>query len=264
MIPEQLTDRAEEIEGGLLGSPRSSPKRSNTHHVRFWIGLVLILAVVMVVWWNRDRLTLESLVGYESQLRNWQTHAPLLVFAAGFGCYVAITGLSLPGAAALTLACGWVFGVVEGTLLASFASTTGASIAFLLSRYFFRESLQDRLGKRWQRFQESLDRDGAFYLFTLRLLPAVPFFAINAGMGLTRIRLWTFWWVSQIGMLPGTALYIYAGSRIPTLHELSREGIYAIISVPQLLQLTIAFALLGLFPFAARKAVRFLRRSRAN
>lgn len=168
-----------------------------------------------------DRLSLDYLADREATLRQFQTDHPFLVYGAAFLIYVVVTGLSLPGAAAMTLIVGWYFGLVRGIILVSFASTLGATLAFLLSRFILRESIQTRFGDRLDSFNQALEREGAFYLFTLRLIPAVPFFVINVVMGLTRIRTWTFWWVSQLGMLAGTAVFIYAGSTIPGLAQLA-------------------------------------------
>ena len=120
----------------------------------------------------------------------------------------------------MTLVVAWYFGFWKGLVLVSFASTCGATLAFLLSRYLLRDIIQSKFGERLKTFNESLDREGAFYLFTLRLIPAVPFFVINVVMGLTRIRTTTFWWISQVGMLAGTCVYVYAGSNIPSLSQL--------------------------------------------
>jgi len=134
----------------------------------------------------------------------------------------------------------------------SFASTSGATIAFLLSRHLFREAVVARFGPRLASFNEHLRTDGPFYLLGLRLLPLVPFFVINLVMGLTPMRARTFWWVSQLGMLPGTAVYVYAGSRVPSLAELAEHGVASVLSAGQLLQLAIAFALLGTFPLIVK------------
>jgi uncharacterized membrane protein YdjX (TVP38/TMEM64 family) len=172
-----------------------------------------------------------------------------------FADNVTVTGLSLPGAAALTILCGWYFGFLRGIVLASLASTTGATLAFLLSRYVLRSSVQSRFGHRLRTFNQALARDGAFYLFGLRLVPAVPFFVINLVTGLTPLAVGTFWWVSQVGMLPGTAVYVYAGAAVPDLQALSQNGLSGILS-PQLIA---AFILLGLFPLAAKLLMRRLR-----
>ncbi|QEG21624.1 TVP38/TMEM64 family protein [Mariniblastus fucicola] len=228
------------------------------------LGIVVSLAAVVYFFFG-DMLSLDSLAEQESQLRDFQTQHPVLVFGIAFLIYVAVTGLSLPGAAALTLLYGWYFGLVPGFLLVSFASTTGATIAFLFSRYLFRDAIQNRFGERLEKFNESLEREGPFFLFTLRLIPAVPFFVINAVMGLTPIKTRTFWWVSQLGMLAGTLVYVYAGSRVPSLSKLAEEGINAVFSPTQMVQIVIALALLGAFPLIARWVMKaFFQKSAAT
>ena len=178
--------------------------------------------------------------------------------------YVVVTGLSLPGAAVLTLVYGWYFGLLRGVVLVSFASTAGATMAFLLSRFLFRDAIQKRFGDRLPSFNQSLEKEGPFFLFTMRLIPAVPFFVINAVMGLTPIRTRTFWWVSQLGMLAGTAVYVYAGSSVPDLQTLADKGIGAVFTPSQLTQIVIAFVLLGVFPLIVRFAMKFIRRAKAQ
>jgi uncharacterized membrane protein YdjX (TVP38/TMEM64 family) len=143
-------------------------------------------------------------------------------------------------------------------VLVSFASTTGATIAFLLSRYLLRDWIEAKFGQRLAEVNASLDRDGAFYLFSLRLIPQIPFFVINVVMGLTRMRVWTFWWVSQLGMLAGTLVYVYAGSTI-SLNEFAATGISGILT-PRLM---IALVLLGIFPLLARKLIVVLKSQQA-
>jgi uncharacterized membrane protein YdjX (TVP38/TMEM64 family) len=222
-----------------------------------WHKPVAFGVVVLVtggLWWAfGDLVTLDYLATKESQLRAFQADHAYLVYAIAFLIYVAVTGLSLPGAAALSLVYAWYFGFVRGVVLISFASTAGATIAFLLSRYLFRDAVQSRFGGRLEAFNENLQRDGAFYLLILRLVPLVPFFVINLVMGLTALPARTFWWVSQLGMLPGTMLYVYAGSRVPSLRELSTNGISAVLSPSQLVQIAIAFGLLGVFPLIVKK-----------
>jgi len=190
-----------------------------------WAKLLVLAAVAGVIaiayTQFRDQLSLDYLADQEAALRQFRTGHPILVYGIAFLAYVAITGLSLPGAAAMTLLMGWYFGFWRALVLVSFASTAGATIAFLLSRYLLREAVQRKFGDRLSSFNEALRREGAFYLFTLRLIPAVPFFVINVVMGLTPIRVWTYWWVSQVGMLAGTMVYVYAGSSIPTLEQLA-------------------------------------------
>ena len=217
------------------------------------VSAVLVAATIGVLYHQfADRLTLDNLAEQESALRDYQQQHPVLVFGLAFALYVTVTGLSLPGAVPLSLGYGWFFGLVPAFVMVSFASTSGATIAFLLSRYFFRDAIQRRFGDRLDAFNESLAKEGAFYLFTLRLIPAVPFFVINVVMGLTPMRVWTFWWVSQIGMLAGTFIFIYAGSSVPDLKTLAQQGTGGIVT-PQLL---IAFSLLGLFPITVRKILQ--------
>lgn len=219
--------------------------------------LLLVGAIVAGYFLLSDVLTLQSLAGQENRLREFQREHTFLAYGLAFLIYVTVTGLSLPGAAVLTLAYGWFFGLVRGVILVSFASTAGATLAFLLSRYLFRDAVESRFGDRLVRFNDQLRRDGSFYLFTFRLIPAVPFFVINAVMGLTPIRTLAFWWVSQLGMLPGTIVYVYAGSSVPSLQTLADKGIGAVFSAGQLTRILIAFALLGVFPLVVRWTLRY-------
>jgi len=225
---------------------------------RVIILLLLVAGVVAGYLLLGDLLSLDSMAQQETQLRDAQEAHPLVTYGAAFLIYVVVTGLSLPGATVLSLVYGWFFGFIRGFVLVSFASTTGATVAFLVSRYLFREFVQTRLGDRLSWFNAALERDGAYFLFTLRLIPAVPFFVINAVMGLTAMRIITFWWVSQLGMLAGTAVYVFAGSSVPSLDVLAEEGVYAAFTPTQLLQLFVAFALLGIFPLLARWTLRYL------
>ena len=176
---------------------------------------------------------------------------PGLVIGGYFAAYVAATALSLPGAVILTLAGGAIFGFGVGLLVVSFASSLGATLAFLAARFVLRDSVQARFGQRLAEIDRGVQKDGAFYLFSLRLIPVVPFFVINLLMGLTRMRALTFYWVSQLGMLAGTAVYVNAGTQIAQIDSL--RGILS----PGLLG---SFVLLGLFPLIARKAVEAVQK----
>jgi pyruvate/2-oxoglutarate dehydrogenase complex dihydrolipoamide dehydrogenase (E3) component/uncharacterized membrane protein YdjX (TVP38/TMEM64 family) len=167
--------------------------------------------------------------------------SPVRAAALFFMIYVAATGLSLPGAAVLTLVAGALFGILWGTIIVSFASSIGATIAFLTSRFLLRDWVRSRFGDKLSTIDAGMQKDGPFYLFALRLVPAFPFFAINLAMGLTPMRARTFYWVSQLGMLPGTIVYVYAGTQL---------GQFEITW-----QLVLALALLGLFPLAARRVL---------
>ena len=195
--------------------------------------------------------------GMKAAVAGWDAfyaERPVLVMAAFFGVYVAVTAASLPGAAIMTLAAGALFGVVVGTVLVSFASTMGAGLAFLSARYVLRDSIEARFGERLGSINAGLERDGAFYLFTLRMIPVFPFFVVNLVMGLTRIRLVTFLWVSQIGMFLGTAVYVNAGTQLARID--SAAGIVS----PALLG---SFALLGLAPWLARLLIGWGRSRKA-
>lgn len=161
--------------------------------------------------------------------------------AVFFVIYVAVTGLSLPGAAIMTLIAGAIFGLLWGTIIVSFASSLGATLAFLASRFLLRDWVQSRFGEKLAAMNAGVQREGAYYLFALRLVPLFPFFVINLAMGLTPIRTWTFYWVSQIGMLAGTIVYVYAGTQL---------GQFEITW-----QLVLALAALGIFPLAAKKVL---------
>ena len=177
------------------------------------------------------------------------TH-PLLAAGGFFLLYVAVTGLSLPGAAIMTLAAGAIFGLLWGTVIVSFASSIGATLAFLVSRFLLRDAVQAKFGEKLKAINAGIDKDGAFYLFTLRLVPAFPFFIINLVMGLTSIRTPTFYWVSQLGMLAGTIVYVNAGTQIAQIE--SAAGILS----PALIA---SFTLLGIFPLIARKIVAMIK-----
>jgi uncharacterized membrane protein YdjX (TVP38/TMEM64 family) len=169
---------------------------------------------------------------------------------------VALNGISLPGAGtALTLFFGWFFGFWRAVILVSFGSTAGAMVAFLLSRYLLRDVVASRFPGRLAQVQQAFDRDGVWYLLTLRLLPVVPYFLINILMGLTNIRAGTFWWASQIGMLPATCLYTYAASTVPSLEQLAATGVRGVLTP----QLVVALTLLALFPLLVRRLLRFRR-----
>lgn len=233
----------------MTAGEQSAKVRSGRTARKLVVLAVAAVAFVAVYVLFGDYLTLGYLSQQETALRQYQQEHFLLVFAGAFLVYVAVTGLSLPGAAGLTMACGWLFGFWRGVLVVSFASTAGATLAFLLSRYLLRDAVQRRFGDRLAKFNQALERDGAFYLFSLRLIPAVPFFVINVVMGLTPIRVWTYWWVSQLGMLAGTAVYVYAGAQFPTLSELASQGVRGVVT-PQIIT---AFVILGLFPIVVKK-----------
>jgi pyruvate/2-oxoglutarate dehydrogenase complex dihydrolipoamide dehydrogenase (E3) component/uncharacterized membrane protein YdjX (TVP38/TMEM64 family) len=220
-----------------------------------WILLTVIAAAaVAFFWFDLGRfLTLEHLEQELADLRALVAANPLRAGSTLFLVYIAVTGLSLPGAAILTLAAGAVFGLLWGTVLVSFASTIGATLAFLASRFLFRDWVQSRFQQRLIAINRGIEREGGFYLFTLRLIPIFPFFVINLVMGITPMRTWPFYWVSQLGMLAGTVVYVNAG------RELARLGEGSGILNPGLI---LSFCLLGIFPLLAKRVVETLRRRR--
>ena len=222
--------------------------------LRLAVLAMLVATSIGAFFLFRDSLSLATLAAQESQLREYYQANPFLVLALAFLIYVAATGLSLPGAAVLSLVYAWYFGFWPALILVSFASTLGASFAFLLSRFLLRDLIQRRFASYLLSFNSNLEKEGAFYLFTLRLIPAVPFFVINLVMGLTPMKLTTFWWVSQLGMLAGTVVFVWTGSSVPSLDHLVKQGISGIITP----QLFIGFVLLGTFPLIVRQLVRRL------
>ncbi|MEO7066893.1 MAG: FAD-dependent oxidoreductase [Rhodanobacter sp.] len=199
---------------------------------------------------GQHQLTLDTLKSSHAALDNYQLAHPWLLAAGFFLAYVAVTALSLPMATLLTLAAGALFGLLEGTLLVSFASSIGATLAFLASRFVLRDFVQQRYGKRLTTINEGIQRDGAWYLFTLRLLPVIPFFVVNLLMGLTTLRTRTFYVVSQVGMLAATAVFVNAGTQLASLQSPSD------ILSPRIIG---AFVLLGILPLLAHWLVARLK-----
>jgi pyruvate/2-oxoglutarate dehydrogenase complex dihydrolipoamide dehydrogenase (E3) component/uncharacterized membrane protein YdjX (TVP38/TMEM64 family) len=211
--------------------------------------LVIVVAIGAFFAFDLQRyLSIEAFEARRAAIEAYHGAHPLATAAAYFAGYIAVTALSLPGAAIMTLVGGAVFGFATGLALVSFASSIGATLAFLASRFLLRDWVQDRFADRLASIDAGMERDRAFYLFALRLTPLFPFWLVNLAMGLTRIPTLTFYWVSQVGMLAGTAAYVYAGT------ELGRFQISG--------GLLVAFAVLGLFPLAARRAVDALRSRR--
>jgi pyruvate/2-oxoglutarate dehydrogenase complex dihydrolipoamide dehydrogenase (E3) component/uncharacterized membrane protein YdjX (TVP38/TMEM64 family) len=209
------------------------------------LALIASAIAAFFIFDAKQYLTLEFFQASRAKIDTFHAAHPWQTAAAFFAIYVAVTALSLPGATIMTLAGGAVFGVVTGTILVSFASSIGATLAFLVSRFLLRHWVQARVGARMKAFDDGVAKEGAFYLFALRLVPLFPFWLINLAMGLTAIRTWTFYWVSQLGMLAGTVVYVYAGTQL---------GQFRISA-----GLIFAFVLLGLFPLVAKKVLDALK-----
>jgi uncharacterized membrane protein YdjX (TVP38/TMEM64 family)/thioredoxin reductase len=211
--------------------------------------LLLLLALAVGAFVALDLghfLSFEQLKASQASFVQLQADRPLMVAVVYFLLYVAATALSIPGATLITLAGGAIFGLWQGLLIVSFASSVGATLAFLASRFLLRDWVEGKFGKRLADINAGLEKEGAFYLFTLRLIPVVPFFLINLLMGLTRMKVWTFYGVSQLGMLAGTAVFVNAGTQLAQL-----DSVQGILS-PALLG---SFVLLGIFPLIARRSV---------
>ena len=228
----------------------STPSQTQTFQKdprRWLLAAVIVLGIILFFIFDLQRfLTLEYLQASRESFAATYAESPLTVSLIYFLIYVASTALSVPGAVVLTLAGGALFGLGWGLVLVSFASSLGATLAMMASRFVLRDAVQNRFGSQLQRINEGVEKQGAFYLFILRLVPVVPFFVINLGMALTPIGVWTFYWVSQVGMFAGTIVYVNAGTQLAQLESLSG------IASPGLL---VSFALLGIFPWLARSFV---------
>ena len=216
-------------------------------------GLIIALFAIFKAFGLGDYLSLNYIK--TSQLRFAALYAehPLIVITSYMAIYIFTTALSLPGATVLTLVGGAVFGLVTGTLVVSFASTIGATLACLVARFLLRDWVEKKFSGKLKTLHEGFARDGGFYLFSLRLVPIFPFFVINLAMGITRVKLFQFYWISQLGMLPATIVYVNAGKELAGI-----ESLAGILS-PGLI---IAFVLLGLLPLSTRKLLGHLQQKR--
>lgn len=215
------------------------------------IVLVIIILIVLFFIFNLQQyLTLTYLQESREAFQALYAENTFLVLFVFFLLYIVLVAVNLPGAAVMTLAAGALFGFWVGLVLVSFASSIGATLACMVARYLFRDWTQAKLGSWYDKVNAGIEKEGAFYLFTMRLIPAIPFFVINLGMALTNMRLITFYWVSQVGMLAGTAVYVNAGRHLGQISKMSD------ILSPGLI---ISFVILGIFPLAVKKIVNFIR-----
>ena len=220
------------------------------------IALIAVIAVLIGAFFAFDLgqyLTLDTLKARQVEFQQFYAQNRALTLGGYFLIYVAVTALSLPGAAIMTLAGGALFGFLPAFVVVSFGATIGATLAFLVSRFVLRDWVQARFGERLKAVNAGIEKEGAFYLFTLRLVPLFPFWVINLVMGLSPMRTLTFYWVSQLGMLPGTAVYVNAGTQLGLI------GRVGDILSPELI---LSFALLGIFPLIAKKVVDFMKSRR--
>ncbi len=208
------------------------------------VGAIILLIVLFKIFGLEQYLTLSYLKEQQAHFAQLYAENTVTVIGVYMLIYITVTALSIPGALAMTLAGGAMFGLVTGTIVVSFASTIGATCACIVARYLLRDWVQKKFGDKLVKINEGMEKEGGFYLFSLRLVPIFPFFVINLGMGLTPIRIITYFWVSQLGMLPATIVFVNAGKELAKLDSL--KGILS----PGLL---ISFALLGLLPIITKK-----------
>ena len=219
------------------------------------LGVVLVIAILFFAFDAQQYLSLEYIQSSRANLEQYYQENQFTMIAVYFLVYVLVTACSLPGAAIMTLAGGAVFGLALGTLIISFASSIGATLAMLLARLLLRDYVQNKFGDYIQRINEGIEKEGAYYLFTMRLVPAIPFFVINLVMGLTPIKALTFYWVSQAGMFIGTIVFVNAGVQLSKI-----TSVGDILTI----ELWISFILLGITPIALKKGVAYLNQKRAS
>jgi uncharacterized membrane protein YdjX (TVP38/TMEM64 family) len=214
---------------------------------------LLAVVILFFVFDLGHYFTLENLKEHQQAFQDYYQQNKFMTIALYFLVYVVMAALSLPGAAVMTLAGGALLGLGAGTVVVSFASSIGATLAFIVARFLLRESVQGKFGEKLNTINAGVRKDGAFYLFTLRLVPVFPFFIINLVMGLTPIRIPVFYIVSQLGMLPGTIVYVNAGTQLAKIQSLQD------ILSPALI---FSFVLLGVFPLIAKAFLSFIKRRR--
>jgi len=216
--------------------------------------IIIVGLIVAVKVFGLDQyLTLSYLKGSLDSLKSLYANHSLMVIAGYFFIYVLTTSLSLPGASPLGIAGGALFGFWTATIVVSFASTIGAALSCSISRFLLRDWIQNKFGDKIAKVNEGIEKEGAFYLFSLRLIPLFPFWMINLAMGLTKMSLLKFYWVSQVGMLPGTMVFVNAGKELAKIESL--KGIFS----PSLI---ISFALIGIFPIVIKKILALYRSGR--
>jgi uncharacterized membrane protein YdjX (TVP38/TMEM64 family) len=217
------------------------------------VAAIALLIVGFKVFGLGEYFTLSYLKESQARFADYYAVHRSLVIGLYMGIYIIVTALSLPGAAVMTLAGGALFGLLVGTIAVSFASTIGATLACLVTRFLLRDWVQNRFGEKLKAVNKGVEEEGAFYLFTLRLIPIFPFWMINLAMGMTRMPLRTFFWVSQVGMLLGTIVYVNAGKELAKIDSLS--GILS----PTLI---LSFALIGILPIATKRLVGMYRKKK--
>ena len=220
------------------------------------VAIIAALIVAIFIHFNLvEQLKFENLKLKQDEFNNFYAANPVLMIAGFFLVYMAMSAFSIPLATPLTVLSGAIFGSITGTIIVSFASTIGATIAFMLAKNLFHDSVQSRFGDGLSKINDGIEREGAFYVFGLRLVPLFPFVVLNSLLGLTKLKTWTFYWSSQLGMLVGTFVYVNAGTQLASIDSIGD------IASPTLIA---SFVALGLLPILSKYALNFLRQSRQN
>jgi uncharacterized membrane protein YdjX (TVP38/TMEM64 family) len=256
-VVERLIKSACQIEYGTLSWTAEGEEELDRKVSKKIIAVVIIGAVIIAfrIFNLGEYLSLSYIKESRDRFELLYAQNPLPIIAAYMAIYIAVTSLSLPGAAVMTLAGGALFGLLMGTVVVSFASSAGATLACFVSRFILRDWVQSKFSDKLKTINEGIEKEGAFYLFTLRLIPVFPFWLINLVMGVTKMPLKTFYWVSQVGMLGGTIVYVNAGKELARINSIS--GILS----PGLI---LSFVLLGLFPIATKKLLSLYKARKAS
>jgi uncharacterized membrane protein YdjX (TVP38/TMEM64 family) len=217
--------------------------------------LVFLVAAIVVAGlciYFRDKLTLAGLADEIERLRDWRDRHPAGIALLIAAVFIVLTGLSIPAVITMAIICGSLLGMWEGLIVASVSETAGATLGFFSSRYLLRSAVEARWRKFVEQADQMLDRDGVFYLLSLRLIHLIPSWMINLVIGCTRVNVATFWWTTQLGMLPATTLYVYTGAHLPTMEQLKQQGVFGIVTPPIL----VVFVLLAVVPLVVRYVLR--------
>lgn len=249
--PNQLDAEARD----QLHSPRqieSNPWLKTWAFRAAWVAGVALL-VIVGVWQCSECFSLESLASHEGELRAFQSNHPYLLYGIVFVLYTIGFAIGLPLAALMTIVVGWLFDFIPALVLSSVGSSLGAALTFMTSRYFFRERMENWLGSTMEKFQSELEDSAAFYLFISRLIPQIPFVLVNLVMGLSPISLRTFFWVSQLSMLPVLIIFVWIGGSLPSLQMIADKGISSVLSW----QLMLGIAAMGIVPLLIRLGLNY-------
>lgn len=214
---------------------------------------VLILGISVAVFFGRNYISFERIQQSREKISLWYENNRIVFITGYFLFYILSVVFAMPGAALLTILAGAIFGLGMGVVIVSFASSIGALLSFLAARYLFRDWVEAKFGEKLQTIHQGLEREGAFYLFTMRLIPIFPYFIINPVFGLTRIRAWTFYWVSQVGMFAGTVVFVNAGTQLAQIDSARDVVSFRLLG---------SFALIGIFPLVVKKLIHQLRHAK--